>query len=106
MIIGFASCDESFTNLDTDLIDQNYTTPDTVFSVRAYSRFVGPVQSNNKLSYKLGYYNDPLFGPNSADFLTQVVLSANNPAFSVDTLNPVLEKVVFDPSLLQYFRYG
>ncbi len=94
VIIGFASCDESFTNLDTDLIDQNYTTPDTVFSVRAYSRFVGPVQSNNQLSYKLGYYNDPLFGPHSADFLTQVVLSANNPAFSVDTLNPVLEKVV------------
>ncbi|NBT88597.1 MAG: DUF4270 family protein, partial [Flavobacteriaceae bacterium] len=94
VIIGFASCDESFTNLDTDLIDQNYTTPDTVFSVRAYSRFVGPVQSNNQLSYKLGYYNDPLFGPHSADFLTQVVLSANNPAFSVDTLNPVLEKVI------------
>ncbi len=94
VIIGFASCDESFTNLDTDLIDQNYTTPDTVFSVRAYSRFVGPVQTNNQLSYKLGYYNDPLFGPHTADFLTQVVLSSNNPAFSVDTLNPVLEKVI------------
>ena len=46
VILGFASCDESFTTLDTDLIDQNYTTPDTVFSVRAYSRFVGPVQTN------------------------------------------------------------
>ena len=94
VIVGFASCDENFTNLDTDLIDQNYSTPDTVFSVRAYSRFVGPVQTNNQLSYKLGYYNDPLYGPHSADFLTQVVLSANNPAFSVDTLNPVLEKVI------------
>jgi len=94
VILGFASCDESFTTLDTDLIDQNYTTPDTVFSVRAYSRFVGPVQTNNQLSYKLGHYNDPLYGPHTADFLTQVVLSANNPAFSVDSLNPSLEKVI------------
>ena len=94
VIIQFASCDESFTTLDTDLIDQNYSTPDTIFSVRAYSRFIGPVQTNNQLSYKLGYYNDPLYGPHTANFLTQVVLSANNPSFSVDTLNPMLEKVI------------
>ena len=68
VIVGVSSCDESFTTLDTDLIDQNYTTPDTVFSVRAYSRFVGPVQTNNQLSYKLGYYNDPLFGPHIGRF--------------------------------------
>ncbi len=94
LILGFASCDEDFSTLDTAIIDQNFSTPDTVFSVRAYSTFIGPVQSNNQLSYKLGIYDDPIFGTHAANYLTQVVLSNNNPVFSVDTLNPVLEKIV------------
>jgi hypothetical protein len=94
LVLAFASCDEDFSTLDTAIIDQNFSTPDTVFSVRAYSKFTGPVQSNNQLSYKLGVYNDPIFGTHTANYLSQLVLSNNNPAFSVDTLNPILEKVV------------
>lgn len=93
-ILGFASCDEDFTNLDTDIIGGTFTTPDTVFSVKAYSKLVGGVQTNDQQTYKMGIYNDPVYGKTVVDLLGQLVLSDNDPTFPNDTLNPILEKVI------------
>ena len=94
LILAFASCEEAFNTLDTDIINQNFTRPDTVFSVKAYSKLVGPVQTNDQQTYKLGRYVDPVYGTTTADFLGQVVLSSNSPTFPHDSLEPTLEKVI------------
>lgn len=93
-IVGFASCEEDFTNLDTTIVDGNFTTPDSVFSVKAYSKMMGAVQTSNQDVYKLGIYWDPVYGRTETDFLGQVVLSANNPTFPNDSVDPILEKVI------------
>ncbi len=93
-ILGFASCDEDFSNLDTDIIGGTFTTPDTVFSVKAYSKLVGGVQTNDQQTYKLGIYNDPVYGKTVVNFLGQLEMSDNDPTFPNDTLDVVLEKVI------------
>ena len=100
LILSFASCEEDFSNLDTEIINENFSRPDTTFSVVAYSRllrgnnsFYG-VQTNGLTSYKLGVYVDPVYGTTTSNFLGQVVMSTPNPTFPVDSLEPVLEKVI------------
>ncbi len=93
-IIGFASCDEDFSTIDTNIIGGDFILPDTVFSVKAYSKLMGAIQSNDQQTYKLGMYNDPIYGSTVVDFLGQLALSRNNPTFPVDSLNLVLEKVI------------
>lgn len=94
IILGFASCDEDFSNLDTDIIGGNFSTEDTVFSVKAYSKLVGGIQTSDHQTYKLGVYKDPVYGTTYVDLVGQVVLSQNNPTFPNDTLEPILEKVI------------
>ena len=94
VVLGFASCDEDFSNLDTDIIGGTFSTPDTIFSVKAYSKLLGGIQTNDHQTYKLGVYNDPVYGTTVVDLLGQLVLSQNNPTFPNDTLEPVLEKVI------------
>ncbi len=94
LIVGFASCNEEFSTLDTDIINGNFSRQDTSFSVKAYSKLLGPVQSNNQQTYKLGMYYDPIYGSSIVDFLGQLEMSRNNPTFPVDSLDPVLEKVI------------
>lgn len=94
LIVGFSSCNEDFSTLDTDIINGNFSRQDSLFSVKAYSNLLGPVQTNEQQTYKLGMYYDPLYGTSVVNFLGQLEMSSNNPTFSVDTLNPVLEKVI------------
>jgi Domain of unknown function (DUF4270) len=94
LILGFSSCNEEFSTLDTDIINGNFSRLDSSFSVKAYSKLLGPVQTNNQQTYKLGMYYDPLYGTSVVDFLGQLEMSSNSPTFPVDTLNPVLEKVI------------
>ncbi|MAL59520.1 MAG: hypothetical protein CMC14_05670 [Flavobacteriaceae bacterium] len=100
VIVAFASCEEDFSNLDTNIINENFTSPDTTFSVVAYSKLLGGIQTNGLSSYKLGVYNDPVYGKTISHFLGQMVLSTANPTFPVDSLDPVLERVVLH---LPYF---
>lgn len=94
VIVAFASCEEDFSNLDTSIINENFTSPDTTFSVVAYSKLLGGIQTNGLSSYKLGVYNDPVYGKTISHFLGQMVLSSPNPTFPVDSLDPILERVV------------
>ncbi|MCB0457704.1 MAG: DUF4270 domain-containing protein [Flavobacteriaceae bacterium] len=100
LVLAIASCEEDFSNLDTGIIDENFTRPDTTFSVVAYSRFLKEyqmeqigVQTNGLSSYKLGVYVDPVYGKTTTNFLGQLALNTPNPTFPVDSLVPILEKV-------------
>jgi len=79
IIIALASCEEDFSNIQTDIIDQNFTTElDTSRTVIAYSKKITSVQSNRLPVYQLGVYNDPVYGKTTAHLLTQVTLAAGS----------------------------
>lgn len=94
VIVALASCEEDFNTVDTDIIGQNFSTPDTVLDVRAYSRALGGVQTNDLIAYQLGVYNDPVYDKYKADFLGQVLMTTPDPNFPNDTLTPEIEKVL------------
>ncbi len=88
VIIGFASCEEEFSTINTNIINENFRTPDTVFPVVAYSKSLSEngnngVQSNGLSSYQLGVYNDPVYGKSTVNILSQVTLGpeATDPQF-------------------------
>lgn len=89
LIIGFASCEEDFSTINTDIIDENFITPDTVFPVVAYSLALNEngngnaVQTNGLTAYQLGIYKDPVYGTSKVNLLAQVALGpeAINPQF-------------------------
>jgi uncharacterized protein DUF4270 len=94
IIIALASCEEDFSNINTDIIDQNFNTElDSSRTVIAYSKKVNAVQSNRLPVYQLGVYNDPVYGKTTAHLLTQVTLGEGdtNPDFGDCT---VLDSVV------------
>ncbi|MFN3755806.1 MAG: DUF4270 domain-containing protein [Flavobacterium sp.] len=84
VLFGFyallVSCDKDFLGLDSDIIGSgNYQF--SLFndaSIKAYMQDLGPVQSNNMDVNPLGIYNHPVFGKNTAHFVTQLELSPQN----------------------------
>ncbi len=79
IIIALASCEEDFSNIQTDIIDQNFNTElDESRTVIAYSKKISSVQSNRLPVYQLGVYNDPVFGKTTAHLLAQVTLGTGD----------------------------
>jgi len=79
VIIAMASCEEDFSNIDTNIIDQNFSTElDDSRTVIAYSKKIPSVQSNGLPVYQLGTYNDPVYGKVTSNLLTQVTLAQND----------------------------
>ncbi len=56
--------------------------------------------SDEKLSLLLGQINDPIFGENSAGFITQILLSANN---NIIGENPEVDSVILSYSYSGYY---
>ncbi len=105
VIIGFASCSEDFEGLNSNILGDQTLGDGLVsdYTVTAYSRKLLPVQTNmynttaNVASipatdkhYKLGVYNDPVFGKSTSSLLSQVRLQRENPNFGIE---PELQKV-------------
>lgn len=75
VIIVLASCEEEFSNIDTNIIDQNFNTEfDDSQTVIAYSKKIPSVQTNGLPVYQLGIYNDPVYGRTTANLLAQLTL--------------------------------
>lgn len=75
VIIALASCEEDFSNINTNIIDQNFNTElDESRTVIAYSKKIPSVQTNGLPAYQLGTYNDPVYGKTTANLLAQVTL--------------------------------
>jgi len=87
LIIAFISCQEDFSTLGSDIIGGQDIV--SVFnnnsSVVAYSRKMGPVQTNNLPLYQLGTYNDPVFGKSKVEMVSQLTLSPTSPDFGFET---------------------
>lgn len=82
VIVVFASCEEDFSTIGSDIVDQNFTTE--LFNestVIAYSRKSLPVQTNALPAYQLGVYDDPVYGQSRVNFLSQLTLQTSDPDF-------------------------
>lgn len=98
MVLAFTSCDDDFNSIGGRLVGQFDSIPLYEAGVVGYSTKTGPVQTNGLPANLLGVYNDPIYGQQVANVLTQVLLSSNNPQFGT---SPVVDSVVLS---LPYFH--
>lgn len=91
-LLFFISCDKDFNEIGSEIIGDDHFGLEkyTDATVTAYNQKLGAVQTNNLPLNALGYYNSPVFGKTTANFLTQVELIAANPVFAP---NPVITNV-------------
>lgn len=85
-ILLLLSCDKDFNTIGSEIIGDGHYEFDkyTVQNLKAYSKETGAVQSNNLPVNSLGIYNDPFFGTNISEFVSQVELERVAPTFGVD----------------------
>ena len=82
VIVVFASCEEDFNTIGSDIVDQNFTSE--LFdegTVVSYSRKLLPVQTSALPAYQLGVYNDPVYGESRMNLLSQLTLDETDPDF-------------------------
>ncbi|MGB3342728.1 MAG: DUF4270 domain-containing protein [Aequorivita sp.] len=83
VIIALASCEQDISSVGSSVLGSE--TPNGILddsqTVVAYSRKLGPVQSNQLPAYQLGVYKDPVYGKSTVSLLSQLRLMANNPKF-------------------------
>ena len=85
-ILLLLSCDKDFNTIGSEIIGDGHYEFDkyTVQNLKAYSKETGAVQSNNLPVNSLGVYNDPFFGTNISEFVSQVELERVAPNFGLD----------------------
>ncbi len=88
VVLSFSSCKEDFSDIGIDILNGQEIPGDFDDSktVTAYSRKLLPVATNNMPVYRLGIYNDPVYGKTTSNFLTQIGLSDANPDFADDEI--------------------
>ncbi len=83
IIIALSSCQDDISSIGSGILGDE--TPNGILddsqTVIAYSRKLGPVQSNRLPVYQLGVYNDPVYGKSTVNMLSQLTLESNNPTF-------------------------
>lgn len=72
----FAACERDFSSLDSNVVNSENTThfnADVVtYPIVAYNKKITPFNSDRLPSNLIGYYNDPVFGSYSANFVAQL----------------------------------
>lgn len=83
LFIVLSSCQKDITTIGSEILGDEI--PNGIFddsqTVVAYSRKLGPLQSNRLPAYQLGIYNDPVYGKSEVNFLSQLTLETNDPKF-------------------------
>jgi hypothetical protein len=85
-ILLLLSCDKDFNTIGSEIIGDGEFEFEkyAVQNLKAYSKATGPVQSNNLPINSLGIYQDPFFGTNISNFVTQLELDKTTPNFGID----------------------
>jgi hypothetical protein len=85
-ILLLLSCDKDFNTIGSEIIGDGEFQFEkyNVQNLKAYSKATGPIQSNNLPVNSLGVYNDPFFGVNVSNFVTQLELDKTTPNFGID----------------------
>lgn len=83
-IVLFNSCDKEYNVIGADLIGESiFDLAKSESAVVSYNQKIGPIQSDDLAVNALGSYNNPSFGTTTANFVTQLNLSAANPTIDV-----------------------
>tara|TARA_R110002073_G_scaffold15207_5_gene60421 strand:+ start:9655 stop:11442 length:1788 start_codon:yes stop_codon:yes gene_type:complete len=98
----FAACETDFASLDSDVVNsenaKNFNTDVVTYPIVTYNKKISAFHSNRLPSNMLGYYNDPVFGSYSANFVSQLSPSTFNPSFG--------ENAVLDSAILTIPYYS
>jgi hypothetical protein len=93
-ILLFVSCDKEYSAVGDALIgDNHFDLAKYTSNVVAHNEKITPIQSDNLPINALGIYNNPAFGKTTANFVTQLTLSAADPVIGA---NPVIDSVYVD----------
>lgn len=99
-VVLLYSCDKDFNAIGEGLIGDNHFGLESVkYDVLSYNQEISPIQSNALPVNALGIYDDPVFGSTTANFVTQVSLTAYAPTIGEE---PVVESVVLS---VPYFNH-
>lgn len=83
IIIGLSSCQEDISTIGSEILGTE--TPNGILddsqTIVAYSRKLGPLQTNRLPAYQFGVYNDPVYGKSTVNLLSQLTLDSNDPKF-------------------------
>jgi len=88
LLLFMNSCDKDYNNIGSNLVGDNhykYKSCDSLSCI-AYIQATGNVQTSNLDINPLGMMTNPVFGNTTADFVSQVALSTENPTFFESTL--------------------
>ncbi len=92
VLLTFNSCEEDFNTIGGEIIGGEFDAlPLYNAGVTAYSKNIGPVQTNGLPANLLGVYKEPVYGLHTASVLSQVSLPNNNPTFGTE---PRLDSVI------------
>ena len=91
-VISLTSCDKDFNTIGSEIVGGDHFDFEKKddFTVIAYSKATGSVQSNNLPINALGIYDNPAFGLTKASFVSQVELSTTS--FNIGD-SPVIDSV-------------
>lgn len=87
MVLGFVACDDEFSTVGDEIIENNNFTTDLFADgfVRAYNKRLGFVQSNALPVYQLGKNVDPVYGTTFSSLTVQASLFSGDPTFGDKT---------------------
>ncbi|MFD2517159.1 DUF4270 domain-containing protein [Salinimicrobium flavum] len=93
VVFSFLACEDDFETIGGSVIGEPGFNADLYdeAEVSATTYKLPPVQTNNLPANLLGVFNDPVFGKQTANILSQVSLSLPDPDFGTE---PVLDSVV------------
>ncbi|MDX1544267.1 MAG: DUF4270 domain-containing protein [Christiangramia sp.] len=91
VVFAFVGCDEDYTDIGGEIINNPTDVELREFDVNAYSRKINSIQTNNLTNYFLGVNKNPVYGESTASIVTQLSLATSDPSFGD---NVVLDSVI------------
>ncbi|MFD1094748.1 DUF4270 domain-containing protein [Salegentibacter chungangensis] len=85
VVFGFVACDDDFSTIGGEIIENPTGVDLREVEVAAYSKKINSVQTNGLPANLLGVYNHPLYGQTEASVLSQLSLTTDDPDFGEET---------------------
>jgi len=91
VVFAFVACDDEYSTVGGEIIENPSNLELEEVEVKAYSKKINSVQTNNLGVNLFGVYNHEIYGQSTASILSQISLPTNNPTFGTE---PELDSVV------------
>jgi len=96
VISAFVSCDEDFSEIGGEIIDNPSNVESRDYEVNAFTKKINSVQTNNTSNFFLGVTNNDFYGKSVASIVSEVRLSTFDPEFGENVqLDSVVLKIPY-----------